>query len=124
MPVAITWIDAEILHVQLFGDIGASELETFGQDGLAVIADQRTYIVVDVAQINELPRNLINTALRSNALLTFANHPNARFFVFVAPNAAFRSMVDQVFRNTPYKIVGSMDEAVTILRDQIIPNDT
>lgn len=123
MPFDTSWIDDDIFFINGYDEISASALEEMGEAGLAAVESHRAYIVINATDITGLPRNLVNSALRANALLTFANHPNARFFVFVQPNSSMRAMIDHVFRNTPYKMVSNTEEAIDLLRTQIIPND-
>lgn len=124
MPIeSYATTDARIVHLALVGDISPADLDDLGRAGLARVAQGPVYVVVDTSQVTTMPRNLVNSALRSNALLNFANHPDARFFAFVKPGTALRMMIDQVFRNTPYKMLDDLDSAFALLEDEIIPND-
>ncbi len=125
MPTDITHIDddALILHLQLHGDIVTADLEALGKIGQEAVSAGPAYAIIDCTAITSLPRNLVNSALRANSLLALANHPNLRFAIFVQPDAAIRNMVDQIFRNIPYTVMGTVDAAVNRLTAEIIPND-
>jgi hypothetical protein len=124
MTLKVHWIDKpRILAFDFSENVTSEDINTFGRIGLDLVIGQPIYIVVDLTHVSAMPRNLVNTALRSSALITFANHRNARAFAFVQPNTATRFMVDTVLRSAQVKIVQSRDAGMTYLRSRLEEDD-
>lgn len=123
MPVTSTWIEQPHIPGFIFSPrVTDDDIEAWGKLGLALAQQERIYPLVDFSSTQVLPRNLINTALRSRALLAFISHKNIGFFVFVTPDEQLRSMIDTVFRNIPYIITHTRDSALRYLQEQIPPD--
>ena len=120
MAVTIKWIKQPDIPGFIFSArVVDEDIDAWGNMGLEIAESGVTYPLIDFSAISAMPRNLINTALRSRALMAFIIHPNVRLFVFVAPNDQTRSMIEMVFRAVPYKVVLSQQAALDILDAEI-----
>lgn len=124
MPLQVSWIESPlILGIDLVADINADEIDALGREGVASVRRQYVYFLIDFSEVGSLPKNLVNTALRSAALMELVNHENARYFVFVKPPASARQMIDMVFRTVSHRIMDDRDDAIAYLRDTVIPGE-
>lgn len=118
MPLEMVWIiEPAVVGFIFSGDVTAHDLDEFGRLGCGQAAARPLSVLVDFSAAKSLPKNLVNTALRSAPLLEFASHPHARRFVFVDVNPAARFMVEMIFRNTAVKIAQTRETAITYLKD-------
>jgi hypothetical protein len=118
MPLKSTWIEQpRILALDCTGDFTSEEIDSLGQTALSLITEP-AYILIDFDQITTLPKNLVNTALRSNSLQTFATHPAVRQIAFVRPNSALHYLIDTIFRNLPSRVFESRDDAIAFLKSE------
>lgn len=124
MSINIYWeVPQHILGIAISGHISEIDIDQMGKAGVEAVQGGGVYVIVDFSAATSVPRNLMNAALRSSALLAFARHPNARFFAFVSPNNATRFVIDTVFRSVPYKVMDNYELALDMLGAEIIPND-
>ena len=125
MPLERVWEDEPlIIGFRLSGQVTVDDLKQMGKQGLSIAESAPIYVLITFTEVESMPRNLINTALRSNSLVSFINHDNTRGFVFVAPSQATRLMIETVFRSTPYHIVDERERGLALLRDEMIPGDS
>ena len=119
MPINQYWInEPHIIGFQLSGDITFEDFSQIGQDGLSLVAENNLYVLIDFSDVETLPKNLINTILRSNAFIDFINHNNAIYFAFVRPNQATRFMIDTVFRDVQFMVVDNHQHGIDSLQHQ------
>lgn len=124
MPLQLVWINEPAVAEFIFsGDVTAHDLDEFGRLGIDLAGRGPLSALVDFSAAKSLPKNLVNTALRSSPLLEFASHPHARRFVFVDVNPAARFMVEMVFRNTAVKIAQTRETAIAYLKDATNDSD-
>ncbi|GEM_PF-1841519 len=124
MPVNVVWIEeSSIIEFQCYQEITAEDINFIGEKGTEAAEQGAIYTLIDLTTVIALPRNLVNTTLRSTAFLAFANHPNARWLVFVKPNAAVRFMIEIALRNVSIKIVEERDIGVQFLRERAQTGD-
>ena len=117
MPINSYYLPSlPILCFDFSGDIVPDDVNVFGSTGLQYADIARVYALVDFSNVESMPRNLVNTVLRSNMLIAFIDHPNTQYFVFVQPDPATRLMVDTVFRNTPHESAATRDEGIQRLK--------
>lgn len=118
MPLEMVWIiEPAVVEFVFSGDVTAHDLDELGRLGCDQAAQGPLSALVDFSAAKSLPKNLVNTALRSGPLLEFASHPHARRFVFVDVNPAARFMVEMIFRNTAVKIAQTRETAIAYLKD-------
>lgn len=119
MPVNVVWNEeSSIIEFQCYQEITTEDINFIGEKGTEAVEPSAIYILIDLTAVTALPRNLVNTALRSTPFLGFANHPNARWFVFVKPNTTVRFMIEIALRNVSVKIVEDREVGVQFLREQ------
>ncbi|MBC7870539.1 MAG: hypothetical protein H7Y09_06840 [Chitinophagaceae bacterium] len=124
MPVNVAWIEeSSIIEFQCQQEITADDINFIGEKGTEAAEHGAIYSLIDFTMVTRLPRNLVNTTLRSTTFLAFANHPNARWLVFVKPNAAVRFMIEIALRNVSIKIVEERDIGVQFLRERAQTGD-
>lgn len=120
MPITMTWIEEPHIPGFVFSTrVTEEDINTLGVLGLQIAEKGVIYPLIDFSAAHIMPRNLMNTALRARALLAFIEHPNIKFFVFVAPDEQTRYMIDTLFRNLPHKIAPSRDHALKIIREDL-----
>jgi hypothetical protein len=124
MSLEQVWEDEPtILGFRLYDQVVEADLNQLGKLALEVIDAQPLYFLISFTDVDSMPRNLINAALRSNALVSLINHTHTRWFVFIAPNQPTRLMIETVFRGVSYTIVDSRERGLALLREEIIPDD-
>lgn len=124
MPVNVVWSEeSTIIEFQCQQEITAEDITLMGEQGKTAAENGTIYSLIDFTMVTVLPRNLVNTTLRSTAFLTFANHPNTRWLVFVRPNPAVRFMIEIALRNASIKIVEDREIGMQFLREQSQADD-
>ncbi|MEQ8674477.1 MAG: hypothetical protein RLP44_07550 [Aggregatilineales bacterium] len=125
MAVTIKWLKQPDTPAFIFSARVADEdIDAWGKTGLEIAESGVIYPVVDFSAVITMPRNLINTTLRSRALLAFITHPNVRLFVFIAPNEQTHSMIETVFRAVTFKIALNQSAALDFLEGETQGRDS
>lgn len=120
MPINQSWVnEPHIIEFQLSGDITFEDFSQIGQDGLSLVTENSLYVLIDFSDVVTLPKNLINTILRTNTFIDFINHNNTMYFAIVRPNQATRFMIDTVFRDIQFAIVDSHQDGIDTLQQQV-----
>lgn len=119
MTITVQWISVPtLLSFVVSNDLTLADLNQIGQIGGEAVATHPVYSLIDFTDVSQYPRNLVTTALRSEAFLNFVNDPNARWFAIVSATPAVHYMIEVVMRNTQVKLVDHHDAAEAFLRER------
>ncbi|MDX1990838.1 MAG: hypothetical protein SF029_00515 [bacterium] len=119
MAITVDWSeDDSLLVFQCVEELTAEDIEAIGRIGTEYANRTPIRTLIDLSDAAAFPRNLVNTALRSALFMTFVNHPNVEWFVFVRPGTNMRFMIEIVLRSARVKMVESRESALAFLRAQ------
>ena len=118
MPIKVELLNKNRVVLQTYSDpVDAAQMDALkdqmNKDVLAN-APGLMHIIADFRQVSDVPR----TMLTSGSSMMRRAHPNTGTILVVVQNSFIQTMA-QVFgritRNTNFKVVGSMDDALTIV---------